>query len=89
MLADIAAAPEAIRAALEVITETTARYAAEALAAGADGIFLATQAANAQAVTEAISTTWFWNVRILMARQLISSTTPVCRLAPTVITSPT
>jgi len=58
VLADIAAAPEAVRAALEVITETTARYAAEALAAGADGIFLATQAANGQAVTEAISTTW-------------------------------
>ena len=55
---DIATVPDAVRAALEVITETTARYAAEALAAGADGIFLATQAASAQAVTEAISTTW-------------------------------
>src|SRR5205085_1321217 len=32
----IEAAPDALRAALEVITETTARYAAQALAAGAD-----------------------------------------------------
>src|SRR5215469_1404393 len=38
----IDAAPEALRAALDVITETTARYAGEALAAGADGIFFAT-----------------------------------------------
>src|SRR5262250_1773026 len=46
-------APESLQAALEVITETTARYAAEALAAGADGIFFATQAASADAVSEA------------------------------------
>jgi uroporphyrinogen decarboxylase len=51
-------APEALRAALEVITETTARYAAEALAAGADGIFFATQAASADAVSETLSTAW-------------------------------
>src|SRR6267143_3536297 len=57
-LQSIAAAPDGLRAALEVITETTARYAAAALAAGADGLFFATQAANAQAVSEAVSTTW-------------------------------
>src|SRR2546430_10138050 len=50
-LQSIATAPEVLRAALEVITETTARYAAAALAAGADGLFFATQAANAEAVT--------------------------------------
>ena len=51
-------APEDLRAALEVITETTARYAAEALTAGADGIFFATQTAAADAVDEAVSATW-------------------------------
>src|SRR6267142_207597 len=54
-LHSIATAPDALRAALEVITETTARYAAAALGAGADGLFFATQAANAEAVTEAVS----------------------------------
>src|SRR5256712_4266456 len=58
LLEDLAAAPDAVRAALEVITGTTARYAAAALAAGADGLFFATQAANAEAVSEAVSTTW-------------------------------
>lgn len=54
----IVAAPESLRGALEVITEATARYAAEALAAGADGIFFATQAASADAVSEAICERW-------------------------------
>jgi len=57
-LQSVDTAPEALRAALEVITETTARYAAEALAAGADGLFFATQAASAETVSEAVSTTW-------------------------------
>jgi uroporphyrinogen decarboxylase len=57
-LRSIDTAPEALRAALEVITETTARYASEALAAGADGLFFATQAASPDTVSEAISTTW-------------------------------
>src|SRR5207245_277492 len=57
-LHSIATAPEALRAALEVITETTARYAVAALEAGADGLFFATQAANAEAVSDAVSTTW-------------------------------
>ena len=57
-LQSIATAPDALRATLEVITETTARYAAAALEAGADGLFFATQAANAEAVSEAVSTGW-------------------------------
>src|SRR3989454_8785989 len=58
LVEDLAAAPDAVRAALEVITETTARYAAAALAAGADGLFFATQAANAEAGTQAVSARW-------------------------------
>ena len=57
-LQSIATAPEVLRAALEVITETTARYTAAALEAGADGLFFATQAANAEAVTQAVSAGW-------------------------------
>jgi uroporphyrinogen decarboxylase len=57
-LQSVEAAPQALRAALEVITETTARYAAEALAAGADGLFFATQTASAETVDETVSTTW-------------------------------
>ena len=57
-LQSIATAPDALRAALEVITETTARYTAAALEAGADGLFFATQAANAEAVTQAVSAGW-------------------------------
>jgi uroporphyrinogen decarboxylase len=55
---DLAAAPDAVRAALEVITETTARYAVEALAAGADGLFFATQTATPAAVSETASAAW-------------------------------
>jgi uroporphyrinogen decarboxylase len=42
---DLVRAPDAVAAALEAITETTARHARAALEAGADGIFFATQAA--------------------------------------------
>jgi uroporphyrinogen decarboxylase len=42
---DLAAAPDAVTAALEAITATTARHARAALEAGADGVFFATQAA--------------------------------------------
>jgi uroporphyrinogen decarboxylase len=48
---DMIAAPDAVRAALEAITETTARHMAAALEAGADGIFFATQAATAEVLT--------------------------------------
>jgi uroporphyrinogen decarboxylase len=43
---DLRTSPEAVLPALEAITETTARYAAAALAAGAGGLFFATQAAS-------------------------------------------
>jgi uroporphyrinogen decarboxylase len=48
---DVRAAPDAVAAALEVITQTTARYAEAALDTGADGIFFATQAASAETFT--------------------------------------
>ncbi|MCS7234438.1 MAG: uroporphyrinogen decarboxylase family protein [Armatimonadota bacterium] len=44
--------PEALHQGLEVITEVTARFAAECLSAGADGLFFATQMACPAAVTE-------------------------------------
>ena len=48
---DLRTAPDAVSAALETITQTTARYAAAALEAGADGIFFATQAASPETFT--------------------------------------
>jgi len=48
---DLRSAPDAVGAALEVITQTTARYAETALQAGADGIFFATQAASPETFT--------------------------------------
>ncbi len=50
---DLRSCPEAVEPALEVITETVARYARAALEAGADGFFFATQNASRDAVTEA------------------------------------
>ncbi|MDR7438488.1 MAG: uroporphyrinogen decarboxylase family protein [Armatimonadota bacterium] len=44
--------PDDLHAGLEIITDVTARFAAECLAAGAHGIFFATQMACAGAVTE-------------------------------------
>jgi uroporphyrinogen decarboxylase len=52
LVADLGAHPEAVRPALEAITETMARYARAALEAGADGIFLATQTASAEVLGE-------------------------------------
>jgi uroporphyrinogen decarboxylase len=43
--------PEDLHAGLEVITDVTARFAAETLAAGADGVFFATQCATTAYVT--------------------------------------
>ncbi|HXF81326.1 MAG TPA: uroporphyrinogen decarboxylase family protein [bacterium] len=43
--------PEALHAGLEVITDVTARFAAETLAAGADGVFFATQCASTAYLT--------------------------------------
>lgn len=50
--ADLAAAPEAVEAALQVIAATVTRYAAAALEAGADGFFFATQHASRDAISE-------------------------------------
>ena len=44
--ADLLARPEAVAPALEAITRTVTRYAAAALEAGADGLFVATQTAS-------------------------------------------
>ncbi len=44
--------PEALHAGLEVIAEVTSRFASECLAAGADGLFFATQMACPGGVTE-------------------------------------
>jgi uroporphyrinogen decarboxylase len=46
MFADLRAHPDALRRTLDVLTETTARFAAESLRAGADAIFFATQMAT-------------------------------------------
>lgn len=57
-LAQLRSAPEPVLAALEIITETMARYAAAALGAGAEGIFLATQTATPEALTEDEAARW-------------------------------
>jgi uroporphyrinogen decarboxylase len=51
LLAHIREAPDAVHAGLEVVTETTRRFAAEVVARGADGLFFATQTANAGYLT--------------------------------------
>ncbi|MGH7332307.1 MAG: uroporphyrinogen decarboxylase family protein [Candidatus Rokuibacteriota bacterium] len=52
---DLRAHPDTVGPALEAITRTVERYAAAALDAGADGLFVATQAATPEAFTEAES----------------------------------
>ena len=52
--ADLAAAPDAVEAALAVIEATVVRYAAAAVEAGADGFFFATQHASREAITERV-----------------------------------
>jgi uroporphyrinogen decarboxylase len=49
---DLRSVPEAVLPALDTIAETMGRYAATALDAGADGLFLATQTAAAELVSE-------------------------------------
>ncbi|HKB24769.1 MAG TPA: uroporphyrinogen decarboxylase family protein [Methylomirabilota bacterium] len=49
---DLRARPEAVAPALDAIARTMARYAAAALEAGADGLFLATQTASADVVRD-------------------------------------
>jgi uroporphyrinogen decarboxylase len=48
---DLREAPDTVEPALEAITETMARHAQAALAAGADGLFFATQAATPEVVS--------------------------------------
>ena len=55
---DMASAPAAVQAALEAITETTARHMQAALEAGADGIFFATQAATPEVLTAEEHARW-------------------------------
>ena len=47
LLEHIREAPDAVHAGLEVVAETTRRFAVEAVTRGADGLFFATQTANA------------------------------------------
>jgi uroporphyrinogen decarboxylase len=56
--ADLAAAPEAVEGALEVIAATVTRYAAAALEAGADGFFFASQHVSRDAIPEAAFRRW-------------------------------
>ncbi len=51
VFADLRQHPDPFRAGLQVIAETTARFALESLRAGADGIFFATQCATYRAMT--------------------------------------
>ncbi|MBI4279459.1 MAG: hypothetical protein HY660_13475 [Armatimonadetes bacterium] len=53
VLTDLREAPQTVRPALEAITETTAAFTRRALAAGADGIFFATQLARDGMLSEA------------------------------------
>jgi uroporphyrinogen decarboxylase len=52
-VADLREDPAAVEPALDAITETMARHARAALAAGADGLFFATQVATPEVVTAA------------------------------------
>ncbi len=51
LLAHLRHAPQAVHAGLEVVAETTRRFAAEVIARGADGLFFASQTANAGYLT--------------------------------------
>ena len=53
LLAHLREAPGAVHAGLEIITETTRRFAAEVVARGADGLFFASQTANEGYLTRA------------------------------------
>jgi len=46
LLQHIREAPEAVRAGLEIVTETTRRFAIEVVSRGADGLFFASQTTN-------------------------------------------
>ena len=53
LLTHLREAPSAVHAGLEIVTETTRRFAAEVVARGADGLFFASQTANEGYLTRA------------------------------------
>ena len=53
VFADLRLRPELLKAGLQMIAETTARFAKESLRAGADGVFFATQCATHRLLAEA------------------------------------
>ena len=53
LLAHLRETPSAVHASLEIITETTRRFAAEVVARGADGLFFASQTVNEGYLTRA------------------------------------
>ena len=70
-------APAAVSQALDAITDTATRHALAALDAGADGLFVATQAATPEVFTFDEYSTWEapWMTRMLGALRLRSSLT--------------
>jgi uroporphyrinogen decarboxylase len=71
LLRHIREAPDAVQAGLEVITETTRRFAGEAVRRGADGLFFAVQTANRGYLTEEECTRFTkpFDLRVLEAVQ--------------------
>lgn len=53
LLAHLREAPQAVHAGLEIVAETTGRFATKAVTRGADGLFFASQTANADYLTAA------------------------------------
>jgi uroporphyrinogen decarboxylase len=74
---DCRSAPAAVGQALDAIRETATRHALAALAAGADGLFFATQTATPETCTAEEYATWEapWMARMLEALQSRSSFT--------------
>jgi uroporphyrinogen decarboxylase len=71
---DLTAAPEIVLGALGVIARTVARYAAAALEAGADGLFLATQVATPEGFPQSA---WAHEAEPFLA-SLVASVTATC-----------
>lgn len=73
---DLARAPEAVTAALDAIADTVIRYVGAALAAGADGIFFATQTAS----LDAISAEHFVRFELPFTRRVLEAVATACPL---------
>lgn len=71
---DLAHAPDAVAAALDAIAETVIRYVRAALAAGADGIFFATQTAS----REALAAEHFTRFGLPYARRVLEAVGAAC-----------